>query len=365
MSPISRLATAFTAILILAFAAFATPATGEVPTGPRLAFLQFGYRPDALTIGTFDAALGMPVTVAGGGVRARPLPYPVSGPAWSPDGSLIAFSGMIGPLASLLSPEHRRIWLMAADGGALRSIPGTQGGFDPVFFPDGQGIAFAKSAKKILEPRGWFSRRRGKSTTVWRVGLDGTNLKPLTEWANGIEDLPSSFSPDGSVLALTHRDVFRDRADAAALRLDSGSSYVLWKDASWPRYSPDGRRIAFLGIHRVGDTSCCEQGDGFSVDLYAINADGSSRLQLTDTPAKAERPASWDPSGERLAYTTKSAPTHITSGDLEAAVMQVNADGTCPSRLSVPVLRYRGPHTSFHYPAWQPGPGREAGRIEC
>jgi Tol biopolymer transport system component len=352
-------------VAVLAVAGIVPPTFADVPTGPRLVFLQFGYRPDALTIGTSDAALGKPATVAGGVVRVRPLPYPFSGPAWSPDGSLIAFSGMTGPLPELLEARNRRIYLVEASGAAIRAIPGTKGGFGPVFSPDGQSIAFAKTIRRHLEPHGWFSGKPWKSTTVWSVGIDGSGLRQLTEWANGVEDLPSSFSPAGSVLGLTHRDVFRDRADAMALRLDGGGSYVLSEDASWPRYSPDGSRIAFLGIRRVGDTSCCEHGDGFSVDLYAMNADGSSRLRLTDTPAKAERPASWDPSGEHLAYTTKSAPTGRTSGDLEAAVMQINADESCPSRLSVPAPRYLGPHTSFHYPAWQPGPGRDAGRIAC
>jgi Tol biopolymer transport system component len=190
-------------------------------------------------------------------------------------------------------------------------------------------------------------------------------LRQLTEWANGVEDLPSSFSPDGSVLGLTHRDTTRDRADAVALRLDGRGSLVLARDAGWPRYSPDGSRIAYLGIRRVGDTSCCERGDGFSVDLYMMNADRSSRLRLTGTPAVAERPASWDPSGQRLVYTTKSAPTERASGDLEAAVMQINADGTCRSRISAPAPRAGGPQVSFQDPSWQPGLGREAGRIAC
>jgi Tol biopolymer transport system component len=96
-----------------------------------------------------------------------------------------------------------------------------------------------------------------------------------------------------------------------------------------------------------------------------MGADRSSRLRLTDTPAKAERPASWDPSGERLVYTTKSAPTERTSGDLEASVMQINADGTCRSRVSIPQLQAPDHRVAFLYPAWQPGPGREAGSISC
>ncbi len=270
---------------------------------------------------------------------------------------------MTGPLPKILLPKSRQIYVAMADGAGIRPIPGTRGGFGPIFSADGQSIAFAKTARRYLDGR--FGRTWWKSTTVWVVDLDGSGLRQLTAWENGVEDLPSSFSPDESALGLTHRDVLRDRAEATALRLDGGGSRVLAKNAAWPRYSPDGTRIAFLGIRRVGDTSCCELGDGFSVDLYAMNADGSSRLQLTDTPAKAERPASWDPSGERLAYTTKSDPTESTSGDLEAAVMQINADGSCRSRISVSVPRIRGHRLSFHYPAWQPGPGREAGRIEC
>jgi len=365
MTPrIARSALGLVGILLLAFAGSITAVASDPPAGPRLAFLQFDYRPDAIAIGTSDSALGEQSTVVGGGVHARPLPYPLTGPAWSPDGSLLAFSGMTGPGPRLGEARSRRIYLVGADGSGLRAIPGTRGGFDPVFSPDGESIAFAQSTRRRhrTSKTVW---RVGVSTTAWRIGLDGTGLSQLTEWESGVQNLPSSFSPDGSVLALTHRDASRDRIDATALRLNRRGSYVLSKSAIWPKYSPDGSRIAFLGIRRLGDTSCCELGDGFSVDLYTMNADRSSRLRLTDTPAKAERPPSWDPSGERLAYTTKSAPTVSASGDLEAAVMQINADGTCLSRLSVPVPRYAGPHTFFHYPVWQPGPGREAGRIAC
>lgn len=344
---------------------FAATAAADVPPGPRLAYLRSTARPATLTVTIGNAVLRETTRVAGGAVRVRPLPFPYSGPAWSPDGSLLAFSGMSGGLPRLLSPDSRRIYVVAADGSGLHAIPGTRRGFGPVFAPDGESIAFAKTVNHRLAPHGAFGAGRWKATSTWSVRLDGSGLKRLTPLSNGVEDLPSSFSPDGSLLALTHRDVFHDRADALALRLHGGGTRLLARSAAWPRYSPDGARIAFLGIRRIGDTSCCELGDGFSVDLYAMNADGSSRRQLTDTPAKAEQPASWDPSGERLAYTTKSAPTESSSGDLEASVMQINADGTCPSRISVPVIKPGGYRLDFYFPTWQPGPGHEAGRIAC
>lgn len=39
--------------------------------------------------------------------------------------------------------------------------------------------------------------------------------------------------------------------------------------------------------------------------------------------------------------------------------MQINADGTCEAEI------LSAPHIAFYGPTWQPGPGREAGRIEC
>jgi len=353
----------------LALAALALAALGaggataaDAPPGPRLAFLQLTGRPASLAILTTDAALGGEAVVAGGALHARPLPFPFSAPAWSPDGSSLAFSGVEGSRDGLLRPQGRKLYVIGSGGAGLRAVPGTHGGFDPVFSPDGTTISFAKRVSR--RGKGWGAIG-WKGATAWSVGVDGQGLRQLTAWANGVEDLPSSFAPDGKVLGLTHRDVFRDRADAVALPLDGRHSHLLAKDAAWPRYSPDGSRLAFLGIDRVGDTSCCESGDGFSVDLFTMSADRSSRRRITFTPAKAERPASWDPSGERLVYTTKSPPTLQASGDLEAAVMEINADGSCLSRISIPPDDVTANAVILFQPSWQPGLGRGAGRIDC
>jgi Tol biopolymer transport system component len=353
MHRVIRRALVLGAILLLV----ASAARATAPEGPRLAFLEFVNQPGALSVATGNASLGERTTVAGGGLRVRPLPYALSGPAWSPDGALIAFTGMRGPSPGLFKPRRRQIYLVAADGSGLAAIPGTREGFGPVFFADGWRIAFAKS-------RWGLPGVTQKSISIWSVGLDGSGLTQLTEWAPGIENLPSSSSPDGSILAFTHRDAIRERVDARALRLSDGSSFVLARNAKWPRYSPDGSRIAFLGVEAVDGGSCCELGDGFSVDLYTMSANRSSRRRLTDTRLKAEQPPSWDPSGERLAYMTTGSPADAL-GSYVDSVMQVNADGTCPSRISAPVLRPDGHWVAFSFPVWQPGPGREAGRIDC
>lgn len=70
---------------------------------------------------------------------------------------------------------------------------------------------------------------------------------------------------------------------------------------------------------------------------------------------------SWDPSGERLAFV-RYRPGHAELDEIGigSALMQVNADGSCPSAVLGPS---RG--IGLYGAAWQPGPGREAGRIAC
>jgi hypothetical protein len=69
---------------------------------------------------------------------------------------------------------------------------------------------------------------------------------------------------------------------------------------------------------------------------------------------------SWDPSGQRLAFTrTRVVENGYTDPKKGDALMAINADGTCLKRV------YSDPETTLYGSAWQPGPGREAGPISC
>ena len=120
-------------------------------------------------------------------------------------------------------------------------------------------------------------------------------------------------------------------------------------------YSPDGTKIAL--VRRVDGYG---RSEGEDTDLYVINADGTGLRRLTRTPGQPELWPSWDPSGQRLAYVrlplVRSEDAIFGYGN---ALMEINADGTCQTRAFSP-----RPSLSFSL-AWQPGPGREAGRIEC
>jgi Tol biopolymer transport system component len=100
-------------------------------------------------------------------------------------------------------------------------------------------------------------------------------------------------------------------------------------------------------------------------DLYVMKADGTSNEVITPTLRLAETQPSWDPSGQRVAFTSyhlSQEPTEEFFNELLPfgnSIMEVNADGSCKQKiLSLRKGALRGP-------AWRPGQGREAGRIEC
>jgi hypothetical protein len=61
-----------------------------------------------------------------------------------------------------------------------------------------------------------------------------------------------------------------------------------------------------------------------------------------------------------LAFIRLARPlTERTVFGFGDAVMEINADGSCPTKI------LSAPGVAFLSPVWQPGPGREAGPIVC
>ncbi len=186
------------------------------PDGTRIAFASA--REGNLEIFVMDATGANPVRLTFGGVNDQP--------AWSPDGTKIAFVSR--------SSGNPEIHVMNADGtGEVRLTTENQRDGHPAWSPDGSKIAFDSD--------------RGGSSAIWVMNADGS-------------------SP---------------------IRLPSGS-----RGDYYPAWSPDGTRIAY--VTGVGS---------YGTDIWMMNADGSGRVALTVGYEDVQDPA-WSPDGGKIAFTS-------------------------------------------------------------
>jgi TolB protein len=332
-------------------------AMGAAQSGPRLAIVRLAAKPFRIELSTITPNGGDAVRLVGGGRGSRPQLNPFSAIAWSPNGERLAFSGIVGTKPGDNHEPIQEIFTARAEGGGLRAIPGTDGGTGPVFAPDGRTLAFTRSVDRdtptTVGGKRWEHGFRGAS--IWIVDLRAGRPRQLTPWRDGVSYVASSFSPDGEMLLASHED---DRtlgeSEPVALRVDGSGSQRLLEDGESPVYSPAGSEIAL--VRRT-----LEYGSGRreGSDLYVLSTDGSDVRRITHTPG-AERFPSWDPSGQRLAYVRFSAAqTEAAAMGVGDTLMEVNADGSCPTRVS------SAPRVGLYAPAWRPGPERGAGRIGC
>jgi Tol biopolymer transport system component len=336
-------------MLLVASTAMAAPA------GPRLAVVRASK--SGLEVLSLSPSGGRPVRLAGGGRNARPYVDLFSSISWSADGERIGFIGITGVRGGDDHEAIQKVFMAPAEGGDPRVIRGTYGANGPVFSPDGRTVAFTRRIERETPTTvGGKSYDEGfDGSSIWTVDLQTGARRQLTPWEAEGDYTASSFSPDGSTLLATHEGPLLIEPEPVALAIDGSGSRRIFEDGGSPVYSPDGSRIAF-----VRSTMEYEGNPEGSTDLYVVNADGTGIRRLTRTPGRNELFPSWDPSGERLAYVRFSAAeTEAAVFGVGDALMQINADGTCQTKIA------SSPRMAFWAVAWQPGDGRGAGRIEC
>jgi dipeptidyl aminopeptidase/acylaminoacyl peptidase len=115
-----------------------------------------------------------------------------------------------------------------------------------------------------------------------------------------------TLSPDGgrAVVALTRPDLDADEYRSQLWLVDTTGQtpprpLTHGPRDSAPRWSPDGRWLAFLRVASTGAT-----GPASKPQLYLLPTDGGEPRRLTDHPLGAGMPV-WSPDSNRIAYTAR------------------------------------------------------------
>jgi Tol biopolymer transport system component/DNA-binding winged helix-turn-helix (wHTH) protein len=201
--------------------------------------------------------------------------YVDCGPAFSPDGSAVAF------VRSISAGVVEDLYIVPTAGGEPRRLT-----FDdawifgpPVWTPDGRDIL--------------FSSRRGGFPSLWRVSASGGIPRPVAD--AGVMAAFPSISPKGDQLAY-QRMTFKDDIWRLNLRDEKsrqGPPEVLISDKGMQtgraQSSPDGKRIAFES-DRLGYS-----------EIWVCDSDGSNCAQLTSLRGIAGAPR-WSPDGKYIGF---------------------------------------------------------------
>jgi TolB protein len=218
------------------------------PDNTRLAFASLGR--EGWAIRMYSLELSRLVAFPGGTAGGSNL-----SPAWSADGSKIAFSS-----SRTGDPE---IWAADANGGNLRRLTTFRG-------PDVSPTWNPRTNAQIA----WVSGRTGLPQ-IYTMDLDGGNVQRMTD--GGYATSPS-WAPSGGLLTFSWnrkygpgdpggQDIYvMDIASKRWLQIthESGSN-------DFPSWAPDGRHIVF------------QRQVGSHTEIWSMLADGTQQRQLTQT----------------------------------------------------------------------------------
>ena len=202
---------------------------------------------------------------------------------------------------------EKAVYVMDGDGGIVSKV--AEGAY-PAWHPDGQTISFLYEGD------------------LWMTDLNGSTRENLTNGRVSQNScVPTSWSPDGRQIAYWGNS--DQGIGVYAIDVNGRTDQIL--AAGWTRdgrvsWSPDGRNIAYSEMLKLDPPF-----NRFGSDIFAVNANGSNRVNLTVNPAPFNFSASWSPDGKKIAYVASPKP-FLWLPPHNIHVM--NADGTNPVMLT-------------------------------
>jgi Tol biopolymer transport system component len=235
-------------------------------------------------------------------------------PAWSPDGSRIAFSST--------RTDSSQIYIMGKDGSNPTEITFDYSNDLPIWLPNGQQIAFRTTDGKGL----WW----------WRILNLATNqITPFTRPSYDFFFQTPAWSPDGKQIAtmsLLEQKLRNDGSSQIHVENVDGSNERgltsdIWENVN-PVWSPDGTKIGFIS----------ERGGTYNVFALYVMANDGTNIQKLFGPILSDRvKLTWAPDGQHVAV----------SDEVKIFVIDIN------TRVSRELLQLPAGESASE-PSWQP-----------
>lgn len=291
-------------------------------------------------------------------------------PAWSPDGKRVVFTELNGDQAAGDYAKGRKIVAMDADGKNRKVI--TQEGFNPVWSPDSTKIMFTRlngttgqdNSQGRNIPANQIRSTPAPTATpgngpTARPGFQtvpaGQTTFPATTSINGPVNVPGLIDEETPSPA-TPTTNSNQQSSLYVVLVDGGQPSLLVGDAVSGAWSPDGKRLVYIGGNNVLDQKRT---------LNLANGDGTGPASLTDKAKLADLDilfASWSPDGTTLAFTATDTQKDKTSlykinPDSNAARKLADYDGSAHEIMSLvwAYADFYNPAGRLHLaPAWSP-----------
>ncbi|MFZ0625834.1 MAG: hypothetical protein WAN34_05000 [Acidimicrobiia bacterium] len=186
------------------------------------------------------------------GTDIRQITHPpteANSPAWSPDGSLVAYV------------QSQSIFILDVATGESRQIPNVDADFGVQFTPDGSSILYTSMGSD--------------DDGLWTVPIGGGNSTQLIGRSLGVEAGGGSLSPDGSLVTFCGNRIGGPGAERFLARTDGSKPQGLRDSKACGgvnpggTWSPDGTRIVIADENDVyvldvvtGEASVVAEGKG-------------------------------------------------------------------------------------------------------
>jgi dipeptidyl aminopeptidase/acylaminoacyl peptidase len=250
-----------------------------------------------------------------------------SGPDWSPDGHLIAFTSD-RPLPDEKPSDNKdskdskddspsRLWIISADGGGARPLYRTKDDVHSfAWAPDGSAIYLAIQ-QPLSKDETDAKERDWKDVTRYRTGDRGDLLLRIT-----IPPAPTA-APKPSTIPPTPAANQQPLPEGATV---IASSPLAIDSIEVDRHSGT---VAFATgpishhLERPGDT-----------EIYSVTANGGAVTQLTHNQG-LENNLRWSPDGQHLYFTVQAAAGSVRGPyrDVQGRLYSISARGGEPQRL--------------------------------